>query len=111
MDQGDAGAVPRSSQSGTGKATIRVNIGCGRSPTPDWHNYDNSPSIRLARVPFDLAWLQRLGLLSQTQSAFIAFARGYEIQWADATRRIPEVDNSVEVAYSCHMVEHLNARQ
>ena len=30
---------------------VRLNIGCGMAPTPGWLNYDNSPSVWLARWP------------------------------------------------------------
>ncbi|HEY6786858.1 MAG TPA: hypothetical protein VI365_06065 [Trebonia sp.] len=28
---------------------IKVNVGCGATPTPGWVNFDNSMSIRMAR--------------------------------------------------------------
>jgi hypothetical protein len=28
---------------------IRVNIGCGQSPTPSWKNFDNSLTVRIAK--------------------------------------------------------------
>ena len=30
---------------------MRINVGCGSTPTPGWENFDNSPSVLLARVP------------------------------------------------------------
>ena len=33
------------------QATVRVNVGCGSSPTPGWVNFDNSLSVRAARWP------------------------------------------------------------
>jgi hypothetical protein len=31
------------------QANLRVNVGCGSSPTPGWVNFDNSLSVRAAR--------------------------------------------------------------
>jgi ubiquinone/menaquinone biosynthesis C-methylase UbiE len=42
---------------------------------------------------------------------FMRVAREKNIQWADATRRIPLPDNSAEVLYSSHMIEHLAEQQ
>lgn len=78
---------------------IRVNIGCGKSPTEGWHNYDNSWSVRLAKIPFLPTILNKAGVLSNPQLEFIKFAQNANILWADATKRIPEQNNSVDVVY------------
>ncbi len=85
----------------------RVNVGCGQTPTAGWMNFDNSPSIRLARYPSLVAVLTALGLLRETQREFIHFAKGASIRYADATQRLPLPTSSVEVLYSSHMLEHL----
>lgn len=91
-------------------ALKRVNIGCGRTPTPGWLNYDNSPSMRVARFPFLTLPLERLGLIGAESREFIAFLRANEILRADARRRIPLPGGSVEVLYTSHMLEHLDRR-
>ena len=51
--------------------------------------------------------LWKSGFLSEAQDKFISFAKNANILWADGIKRIPENDSSVDVIYSCHMVEHL----
>ncbi len=87
---------------------MKVNFGCGATPTPGWANYDNSISVRLAKHPILVAVLGRLGLIDKGQKSLILSARNGDIRWADATARIPLPDASVDVLYSSHMVEHLD---
>jgi predicted SAM-dependent methyltransferase len=90
---------------------IRVNIGCGRTPTPGWTNYDNSMSLRLANHPLLTYVLDKCGLLNNEQMDFIHFIQMNTIRKADASKYIPLPDNSVEVLYSSHMVEHLDREE
>ena len=87
---------------------MRLNIGCGSSPTADWINYDNSPSVRLARWPVLARMLGRLGLIGRPVLAFVEFSRLHRIRHADAAHRIPHDSATVDVIYSSHMLEHLD---
>jgi predicted SAM-dependent methyltransferase len=60
----------------------------------------NYPNI--ARV------LCALGIIDRSQYDFITFAQHNQILWADATKNIPLPDQSVEILYSSHMIEHLD---
>ena len=86
----------------------RLNVGCGQTPTLGWTNYDNSLSARMARVPLALSLVERVGMLTTQQRAFMRFARSHDIHYADAVRRIPEADRVVAALYTSHMVEHLD---
>lgn len=90
---------------------IRVNIGCGMSPTPGWLNFDNSPSVRLAKYPLLIKILCALNILRSTQLDFIHFCQDSQITWADVTKHIPLSNHSVEVIYSSHMLEHLDRNE
>ncbi len=87
---------------------LRLNIGCGQSPTEGWVNYDNSFAVRMAGSRlFD--WAMRLsGLADAGNREFAAFARRHGIRWADAAHHIPYADGTVDVIYSSHMIEHLD---
>lgn len=87
---------------------LRINVGCGDTPTRGWRNFDNSPSLRLAKMPFLPEFLQRLGLLDSPQYRFIRFARENEIEYGDATQGLPLQEASCDVVYSSHMLEHLD---
>lgn len=87
---------------------LRINIGCGQTPTNGWHNYDNSLSVRLASVPLLPAILQKIGLLDRAQRQFIEFARSNNIEYGNAVKGLPLPSGSVEILYSSHVLEHLD---
>ena len=86
----------------------RANIGCGQTPTEGWQNFDNSPSVRLAAIPVMPDLLARVGLLGGPSYRFVQFARTHHIQLMNAAKPWPLADDSLEVIYSSHMVEHFD---
>ena len=90
---------------------VRVNIGCGQSPTPGWKNIDNSPSLRLAKIPVLPQMLTSVGLISKRQASFIDFCREHSIETGNATKGLPLKSGSVEVIYASHMFEHLDRQE
>lgn len=69
-------------------------------------NYDNSPSVRLAQHPSAVA-LSRLGLLTASQRALLEASLLHDIRWGSALS-IRHDDNTVDVVYASHMLEHLD---
>jgi Uncharacterized protein conserved in bacteria len=94
---------------------LRVNIGCGRTPTADYKNYDNSPALFLAHHTALFELVKRLRLLDKHNIENIHYLRNCRelIVYANALVHIPETDNSYscDVIYSCHMFEHLSPRR
>lgn len=88
--------------------TIRINIGCGQTPTEGWRNFDNSPSIKLARSPIKFSILKLLRMLNEGQIENIEWNKKNSIEFADAAKRIPVPDESASVIYTSHMLEHLS---
>jgi hypothetical protein len=85
-----------------------VNIGCGRTPTEGWKNYDNSPAIKLSNSPLKYSLAKSLGLLNPEQIENIEWLKKNKTEFSDATNKIPLPDKSVKVLYSSHMFEHLS---
>ena len=88
--------------------SIKINIGCGSSPVNGWINFDNSFSIKLANSPFLYFLIKNLKLINSQQIENIEWIKKNKIFFADATKKIPLKDNSVECVYTSHMVEHLS---
>lgn len=92
---------------------IRVNIGCGKTPIEGWLNFDSSPSVWLAGIPFSTMVSGiglASGLLRKEQAEYIRFCRENCVRYGDALRRLPLASNSCEVVYSSHVLEHLMPR-
>jgi predicted SAM-dependent methyltransferase len=88
---------------------LRVNVGCGQSPTKGWRNFDNSPSLYLSKMsPLLPTLLTAVGLLRQEQFEFIQFCRKNSIEHGNAVKGLPLGSGSVEALYSSHMIEHLD---
>ena len=88
--------------------TIRVNFGCGMTPTEGWVNYDNSFAIKLANSSFLYLLAKSLRILSVAQIENVEWNKKHKIYFADATKKIPLRDNSVECLYTSHMLEHVS---
>lgn len=88
--------------------SIRVNIGCGKSQTDGWVNFDNSFSVRAARWPVVIPALTRLRVLGPDSVELMRLARARNIRFANATVRIPCADGSAAAVYSSHMIERLD---
>lgn len=86
----------------------RVNMGCGRTPTDGWVNFDNTPAIKLAASPLKYRLASMFGLLNSYQIENIEWNRTHKVRFADATKRIPLEDSSTECIYTSHMFEHLS---
>jgi predicted SAM-dependent methyltransferase len=89
--------------------SIRINIGCGLTPTNGWRNFDNSWSFFLARIPLLPKLLYKFKLLEASQyKAILQCTQFRQVEYGDATKGLPLSTGSVEALYSSHMLEHLD---
>jgi hypothetical protein len=98
-------------RTGTAQSGIKVNVGCGATPTPGWLNFDNSLSVRVARWPLITSVLARLPVADPSSAGLAAIAQGGQVRFANAAVRIPCNSGSVAVVYSSHMIEHLDRKE
>jgi predicted SAM-dependent methyltransferase len=68
---------------------IKLNIGCGLSGIPGWHNLDNSPSILLSRIPV-------------LRTIFKAPPWPKDVRRYDVRKGLPFPPNSVKYIYLSH---------
>lgn len=86
---------------------IRVNLGCGPSIIRGWKNFDNSISTKLSKFPRISKMLLKTNVINFEQYNMIISCKKNDITYADATKKIPLLDNSASCVYSCHMLEHI----
>tara|TARA_A100001011_G_C14147287_1_gene772447 strand:+ start:229 stop:873 length:645 start_codon:yes stop_codon:yes gene_type:complete len=87
---------------------VRINFGCGTTPTKGWINLDNSYALKLKKYYLLVPLLKKLNLLSRPQLRNIEFNRKENIVFADASKKFNFENNSVDVIYTSHMLEHLS---
>jgi hypothetical protein len=81
-------------------AALYVQYGCGFSTGRNWLNFDNSPTLRIERLPFAGRLASRLTGNSQPFPA--------AVRYGDIRRGLPVADGSVRGVYASHVLEHLS---
>ena len=87
---------------------VRINFGCGLTPIKGWINLDNSFALKLKKYYPIVPLLKKFNLLTSSQLRNIEFNRKENIVFADATKKFNFKNNSVDVIYTSHMLEHLS---
>jgi len=90
---------------------IRINVGCGASPTEGWLNFDNSMTIRIIRWPWLARFLLSSRIIDEAKCKFVMSACEARIRYANASHHIPLPSGGVDAVYTSHMFEHLDRRE
>ena len=88
-----------------------INIGCGTHPINGWINYDYNKFIFFARISILRYFLRHSNFIPEGYKLFMDQVMEKNIRFANAGKHIPEKDNSVNVVYSSHMLEHLDKEE
>jgi SAM-dependent methyltransferase len=76
---------------------MRVNYGCGLSAPAGWLNFDASPSLRLQRTPAIGGFVARKTVKFPDT-----------VRFGDVTRKLPIDNDSCDLVYCSHVLEHLS---
>ena len=87
---------------------LKVHLGCGKNALDGFLNYDNNLFLLFKYIPFIENFLSLFNFVPKWFCEFITIAREKDIKYCDASKKIPFKDSSVDLIYSCHMLEHLD---
>jgi len=89
----------------------KLNIGCGNRPTRGFINYDYNIFIYLSKIPFIASIASKFSFIPQPLVEFIEKVRNHHIRYCDASKNIPHIDQSIDLIYTCHMIEYLDKKE
>lgn len=87
---------------------IMLNLGCGPNTHPEMNNIDYSIQSRLAKSKFITRLVAKLGFLNKDREAFLA-RYSENITLYNLAKGIPVEDDSIDVIYHSHLLEHLTS--
>lgn len=91
-----------------------INIGSGLTVAAGWLNVDGSANALFAKAPeFVLRFVYRLSGANRSYSVeeYVAILKKHQFVHHDVAFGLPFADESVDYAYSSHLLEHLRRGQ
>lgn len=88
-----------------------IHIGCGDIIIKNFKNFDNSISIIISRLPLIATLLFQCKVINKKQYDYISFCKSNNILFMDVRKKFPFPDESIDIIYTSHMLEHLTKDQ
>jgi predicted SAM-dependent methyltransferase len=87
-------------------AALKIHIGCGNTILTGFINIDNSPTALLSKLPMPaISLLTKMSLISSKQAAFAGMLKEKKKDFLySSCFKLPFKDNTVDFAYSSHML-------
>tara|TARA_Y100000591_G_scaffold264592_1_gene237997 strand:+ start:303 stop:959 length:657 start_codon:yes stop_codon:yes gene_type:complete len=90
---------------------LKIHLGCGKNVLEGFLNFDNNVFLLLKFIPFIEYLLGLFKSIPKWFCEFIIISREKNIKYCDASKKIPFQDSTVDLIYSCHMLEHLDQNE
>ena len=91
--------------------TLKINFGCGKRPIKGWVNVDNSFSLLFSKNLLLTKLLKYLNFFNKTQYSYIEYLNRKNIVYGNARKKLNFQNDSVDIIYTSHMLEHLSRMQ
>ena len=90
---------------------LKVHLGCGKNALDGFLNFDNNLFLLFKFIPFIENFLSLFNFIPNWFCEFITISKEKNIKYCDASKKIPFKDSTVDLIYSCHMLEHLDQNE
>ena len=94
---------------------LKVQFGCGLSNPDGWLNYDSTPSLFIRKIPFSVQLAKvankAIGARLPRISASLKNVIYSNAMYGDIVKGLPCRDNSVDLLYASHVLEHLPLKE
>ena len=90
---------------------LKVHLGCGKNALDGFLNFDNNLFLFFKFIPFIENFLSFFKFIPKWFCEFITISREKNIKYCDASKKIPFKDSTVDLIYTCHMLEHLDQNE
>ena len=85
-----------------------LHIGCNTHILKEFINYDYNVFIFANYIPFLPFFLSKLNFFPKPFIDFIYCAKTNNIKYCNASIKIPHKNSTIDIIYSCHMIQHLD---
>jgi len=90
---------------------LKIHLGCGKNALDGFFNFDNNVFLFFKFIPFIENFLGLFNFVPKWFCEFISISRQKNIKYCDVSKKIPFNDSTVDLIYSCHMLEHLDQNE
>ena len=90
---------------------LKVHLGCGKNALDGFLNFDNNLFLLFKFIPCVENFLSLFNFIPKWFCEFITISREKNIKYCDVSKKIPLKDSTVDLIYSCHMLEHLDQNE
>jgi SAM-dependent methyltransferase len=94
---------------------LKVQFGCGLSNPDGWLNYDSTPSLFIRKIPFSVQSARIANKIVGAKLPRISLNLKNVISnnaiYGDVVKGLPCKDNSVDLLYASHVLEHLPLKE
>ena len=90
------------------KSYKAINLGCGLNPIKNFTNYDFNYFIIFGKIPLIKTLFSMMPFIPKPFLEIMELSKKKKIHHCNVAASIPEKENSIDLIYSSHMVEHLD---